>query len=75
MIRIMIELDNEEKLVNEKPKQAMGSFSVDLNGNSTVLANELSIVLYEIFMENPEIVTKALDYCSQRIDKHIKEEE
>lgn len=75
MIRIKVELENADMLAKDKSEHALGDVSVEVRGDKTVLANELSIALYEIFMENPDIVTKALDYCSKRIDNHIHKEE
>lgn len=75
MVKIKVELENGDMITKDKPEHALGDVSVEIRGDSTVVANELSIALYEIFMENPNIVTKALDYCSKRIDKEIHKEE
>lgn len=75
MIKIEIDLEDAPSSVKRKPNELIGDLNMTMYGNCDVVANELSIVLYQIFTENPEIVTKALNYCSQRINKHIKEDE
>lgn len=75
MIKIEIELDHGNSIVKNKLTHDTGVVSIDLKGDSTVLANELGIGLYEIFMQNPDVVTNALDYCSRHIDKEIHKED
>ncbi len=75
MTEIKIKLENENVIVKNKDYKAMGEVDIRIKGDTTVIANELSIALYEIFLENPDIVTRALDICSQRINNHIHKEE
>ena len=75
MIKIEIELDHGNSIVKDKMTHDTAEVSINLKGDSTALANELGIGLYEIFMQNPDVLTNALNYCSRHIDKEIHKED
>ena len=75
MIKIEIELEHGNSIVKDKLTHDVAKASINLKGDSIVLANELGIGLYEIFMKNPDVVTYALEYCSRHIDKEIHKED
>lgn len=75
MIKIEIELENAKDNIKNNLTHAMGDVSIQLRGDSKVIAHELGIALYEIFMENPNVVSNAVDYASRRIHKDIYKEE
>lgn len=75
MIKIEIELENGDRIVKDNLTHAMGNVSVQLRGDCRVLANELGIALYEIFLQSPKTVTDAIDYMSRHIDDYISKEE
>lgn len=79
MIEIKVELDVDdavkECLKNGVDTHGMGKVSINMEGTRGIVTNELGIALFEIFERDPEILTKAMDYATNQIEKHHKEEE